>query len=127
MVVLDTSIVIDHLRRPGVNTSLYKVVDIEGSDYLAVSVITIQELYEGESTKKEERLNEMLTVLSPLTILEYDVQVAELAGKIARDVKRKMEFADAAIASTAIFNDFDLFTLNTKHFRDIDGLNLYQL
>ncbi len=66
MVVLDTSIIIDHLRqRAGTQTRLLKLNETESMQNLCISVITLQELYEGQSTKNEQRLNQMLSILAP--------------------------------------------------------------
>ena len=46
----------------------------------------------------------MLATISPLRILPYTYEIAEMAGKIARDLKQPLEFADVAIAATALFN-----------------------
>jgi len=54
-------------------------------------------------------------------------KVAQLAGQIARDLGRSIELADAAIASTAIINDFELATLNKKHFLGIKDLRFLEL
>ena len=113
MVVLDTSVIIDHLRQnPTVKSLLFEINRKEGKDCLCISVITLQELYEGKSTRSERKLDEMLSVMAPLRILEYNQDIAEIAGTIARDSKITIEFADAAIAATCIFNNFELLTLN---------------
>jgi predicted nucleic acid-binding protein len=128
MVVLDTSIIIDHLRQnPGTFTHLYNINKKIGMRNLFISPITIQELYEGKSTLSGNKLKEMLLVLAPLEILEYNREIAEIAGIIARDSKIPMEFADASIAATCIFNNADLATLNVKHFENIANLNIYPL
>lgn len=130
MVILDTNIIIDHLRRFSLSSeesNLMKVLKNEGRDSLYLSIISIQELYEGKSTKNESKLQQMLSILAPLTLLNYTSEIAELAGKIARDLKNPIEFADAAIAATCIFNDSKLFTLNTNHFKNIQDLELYSL
>lgn len=69
----------------------------------------------------------MLDVLSVLRIYAYDQEIAATAGKIVRDWKPEMEFADAAIAATAICEGCPLFTLNTKDFQNIPDLTLYYL
>ncbi len=44
-----------------------------------------------------------------------------------RDSKTPIQFADAAIAATAIINGAELYTLNKKDFEKIPGLLLYRL
>lgn len=126
MVVLDTDIIIDHLRQLRKGTPLDKISQNEPLENLAISMITVQELYEGKSTKNKERETELLATIAPLKILPYTREIAELAGKIARDLPRYIEATDAAIAATTIINSAKLLTLNTKDFRDIKNLELVE-
>jgi len=125
MVVLDTCIIIDHLRTKEKKDSL--LMEIAGKkpkESLAISMISIQELYEGKSTKDKQKEQSLLATIVPLKILPYTYEVAELAGRIARDLKRPIELADAAIAATAITSGASLLTLDRKDFRGIKGLEL---
>lgn len=115
MVILDTSVIIDHLRQTTKNTFLKKLA-IEHKNQLAVSVVSLQEFYEGLSTKDISRENQMLSILAPLKILPYTEEVARLAGKLARDNDTEADLADLAIAATAIVFKSSLATLNPKHF-----------
>lgn len=69
----------------------------------------------------------MLDTVRPLRLLNYTFQVAKLGGEIARDLKNPIEFADSAIAATAIANDLELCTLNAKHFKGIKGVKLFDI
>lgn len=122
MVILDTSIIIDHLRRPKSQSRLLKFATSNPKELLCLSVISLQELYEGQSTKISEREKDLLATIGPLKILAYTYDVAVLAGKIMRDLPRPIELADSAIAATAIINHASLFTLNPKDFSGILGL-----
>jgi len=123
MVILDTSIIIDHLRLKAKSKSkLLALAEKNLKEELAISLISIQELYEGQSTKKQEEEKMLLATISPLRVLSYTYEVAKLAGEIARDLKRPIELADAAIAATAVINGGQLATLNKKDFREIKGL-----
>ena len=124
MVIIDTNIVIDHLRNPHNTSSLMKLVKQLPKEQISLSIISIQELYEGRSTLDSHKEEILLAVISPLTILPYTFEIAQLAGQIARDLIRPIEFADAAIAATAIINEADLLTLNTKDFMHIKDLQL---
>lgn len=53
--------------------------------------------------------------------------IAKLAGSIACDCPRPIELADAVIAATALHHQAKLFTLNTKDFVQIDGLELLNI
>lgn len=124
MVVIDTNIIIDHLRlqQKQQDSKLMKIVKQKPKEILALSMISIQELYEGQSTQDSQREQYLLATISPLKILPYTYEIAQLAGEIARDIRRPIELADAAIAATAIFNGYSLFTLNKKDFADIKEL-----
>ena len=125
MVILDTNIIIDHLRQTGSKDSiLSKLLKESKLDEVVISSVTIQELFEGQSTKEEEIGKWILAILSPFKLLPYTYEIAKLAGEVARDLDRDMEFADAAIAATAIAHGAKLATLNKKDFRGIQGLEL---
>lgn len=125
MVILDTNIIIDHLRqKDGEDSHLMRIARKIAKENLAISVITVQELYEGRSTKSEEKEAYLTATISPLKVLSYSYEIAQLAGEIARDSPRPIELADAAIAATAIVHDASLFTLNAKDFRGIKGLEV---
>jgi tRNA(fMet)-specific endonuclease VapC len=126
MVVVDTNIIIDHLRQRGKeDTVLMGLAQNIAKENLAISVVTVQELYEGKSTMEKDEEEYLLATLSPLAIFPYNYDVAQLAGEIARDLSRDIEFADAAIAATAIVNEASLASLNRKDFQDIKDLELF--
>jgi len=124
MVIIDTSVIIDHLRQveEKKETALLRLAKKYPKQALSLSTISIQELYEGKSTLKEEKENLLLATIAPLTIFPYTYEVSKLAGELARDLKEPIEFADAAIAASAIINEADLYTLDKKHFKNIHGL-----
>jgi len=125
MVVLDTSVVIDHLRQsPDVETHLYKIALKIPKEQLALSVISIQELYEGQSTKDPRKEESLLETITPLRVLPYTYETAQLAGTILRNLTSPIEFADAAIAATTILNGAKLLTLNQKDFKEIPDIEL---
>lgn len=125
MVVLDTNVIIDHLRLPkGSETALIKITRLSPSEIIAVSVISVQELYQGKSSRESMKENDIRMILDNVKILPYDMKVAKLAGRIIRDLSCPIGFADAAIAATAIINGYSLFTNNKKDFVDIKNLQL---
>src|SRR3989344_9699562 len=104
MVILDTNIIIDHLRQK--QKSLFEnLVNKINKNELAISVITIQELFAGKSTRNLIEENYLLSTISNLEILPYNYDVSRLAGKIIRDTNRYVGFADASIAATVILNE----------------------
>jgi len=128
MVVLDTNIIIDHLRQsPNKETYLKTLVKKYKEHNLVISIITVQEIYEGKSTKERENEEKFLATISHLKILPYTFEIAQLAGQIARDLRRAIDLADAAIAATAIVNGYDLATLNKKDFLGIKDLDFLEV
>ena len=125
MVVVDTSVVIDHIRQKGSSDTIFsKSVKKHFTEQFCLSVITVQELYEGKSTATPALEEELLQILASMQILPYNYEVAKLAGQIARDLDRPIDLADAAIAATAIQYQSSLFTLNPADFQNISNLQL---
>ena len=124
MVILDTNILIDALRKKSEKTFLEEILETTSKEDLSISVITIQELYQGRSVMESEKEKDMQTLLAPLKILPYSYDVAKQAGEIVREKQYEITFADAAIAATAIINHIPLYTLNRKDFSQIPGLIL---
>lgn len=124
MVVLDTSVIIDHLRQSPEKSKLIKLAKAHPKESLAVSVVTIQELYEGESTRDKQKEEHLLATTGSLEILTYSFEIAKRAGELARDLSHPIGLADAAIAATTIINGAQLYTLNKKDFEGIKNLEL---
>lgn len=127
MVIFDTNIIIDHLRQYNSSSLLIKFIESNPKELRGLSLISIQELYQGKSTLVKEREQELLTTINQLSILPYSFDVAQLAGTLSRDESKTLEFPDAAIAATAILNEAQLFTLNRKDFEGIKGLELVKI
>lgn len=131
-ILIDTSILIDHLRLRSVagNGHPEKTIFerlVEKPYGVATSVVTIQELYEGQSSKRElenKRIENLLEILDQYPITP---EIARSAGIISRDNDHSIGFADAAIAATAIQNHASLFTLNAKDFRGVPDLKLLKI
>lgn len=126
MVVLDTSIIIDHLRQLNKKDSvLEKLTNKFGADKMVISMATIQELYTGKSVEDPERETLMLNTIAPFEIQSYSYEIARKAGELVRELGSKLQFADAVIAATAIVNGAQLATLNKKDFAGIKNLSLF--
>lgn len=126
MVVLDTNIVIDHLRQlPSGRSALDRLNVHLPTEQLGLSTISVQELFEGQSTRQSSEAQLLLEIIAPMHALPYVFAIARLAGFIARDQKQPIDFADAAIAATAIIYKAKLYTLNVKDFKNIPNLELY--
>ncbi|WP_231702679.1 type II toxin-antitoxin system VapC family toxin [Desulfocucumis palustris] len=120
--MIDTNIIIDHLRNAPQATKQLKEIENGNFDGL-ISTITVMELFAAP------RLNQkrIATIKSLLEIFEHipvDGRIAAASGKLLSTYRAShgLDPMDAIIASTAILNEAVLFTLNTRHFRFIEGL-----
>ena len=121
--LLDTSVVVDW-HDPAVVQAL--------PDEMAISAITAAELTagprlaatQGESARRQARLQEVEAVLEPLpfdgtAVRSYGLVVAAVGREGRRPRSR---FADLLIAATAHANGLDLYTRNARDFIGLEDL-----
>lgn len=123
MVVCDTNILIDYVRQKRREQSvLEQITEKEGRSKLAISILTVQELFQGKSASNPTIEQSLMTLIVSFRVYPYTYEVARRAGEITRE--RDISFVDAAIAATAIVNGALLATLNKRDFAGIPGLEL---
>jgi len=126
MVIIDTNIIIDHLRQTSSNLTIYqKILKKYKRKSLCISTITVQELYIGKSSTDKQETN-IIYLLNNLKIYSLTTKIAKHAGLLMQK-DHSLQFSDAAIAATAIHYGASLATLNTKDFKDIPNLDLLPL
>ncbi|MEW6173985.1 MAG: type II toxin-antitoxin system VapC family toxin [Bacillota bacterium] len=120
--VVDTNVIIDHLRGVPQAVKLLKEIE-EGSLEGLISTITIMEIMSAPKMS-EERLYAVKELLEIFEHCPVGNQTATAAGSLLAKYRRShgLEPMDALIAATAKINEAVLFTLNTRHFRYIEGL-----
>ena len=121
-VIIDTNILIDHLRNvPQATKQLQEIED--GNFQGLLSAITITELT-ATPRMTEALFNSIKNLLQLFEIVPVDSQIAYTAGKLLAKYRAShgLEPMDAFIAATALENEAVLFTLNKRHFRFIEGL-----
>jgi tRNA(fMet)-specific endonuclease VapC len=123
MILCDTNILIEFYKG---NQQILDALRFIGPDNMAVSVVTVGELYFGARDRRE--LSKIQIHLSQIQQVPLDEDISthfvSLLGKYA--LSHKLSVPDALIASTAISRDMTIFTLNTKDFRYIPDLKLYK-
>lgn len=125
-IIIDTDLVIDWLRlKKRKETLLEKILQNKNLKPL-ISVVTLQELFIGQSSRKLKEEKKIRKIISLFKIKNITPEIAERAGKILRDRPGKMSFPDAKIAATAILRKAYLATKNRKDFQNIKGLKFYQ-
>lgn len=123
-ILLDTSVIIDFLRRKDKENSL--LISIL-SETLYISIITHTELNAGKSVWEKEYARKGLEdLLSGITIIPLNDEISKKAGFI-KAYHSKIDLIDSIIASTAIVNNLELATLNLKDFKTIKDLKFYNL
>lgn len=110
--LIDSNVFVDYLRG---RAEAVKFVD-GITERIAISAITVAELYAGVREGEERRLLDSL--VAGLDVIEVTKEIAAQGGLLLRGYMRShgVGFADAVIAATATEAGFDLVTLNRKHF-----------
>ena len=122
MILCDTNILIEIYKG---NEGIINVVKSVGQHNLSLSDVTCAELLYGARNKRE--LQAIRKDLSQLTILPIEASISNMAvGLIEKfALSHKLSLPDALIASTTIFYNIELYTLNLKDFDFLDGLLLF--
>jgi hypothetical protein len=114
-VVLDTSVLVDHLRGDERALETLSTLDAEG-ERLTASVVTKIEVLAGMRSSERRRTR---ALLDAVRWIDVDDDLAERAGALARRYLRShpgVDVADYVIAATAERLGADLLTCNRKHF-----------
>ena len=124
--LIDTDWIIDHFN--GVESVTRRLLELRDRG-LAVSVISVAELWEGVfSSRDPARSQQMLEeFLSGVVILGIDPETCRRFGQVRGTLRRRGQMIadfDLLIASSALQNQLTLLTNNRKHFEGIDGLTV---
>ena len=122
--LLDTNQVVYYLRQ---ETRVIDDLQSRRGKGLAVSIISVAELYEGifRATNPEEAERALKDFLSEVTILSIDEEVARIFGQERarlRQVGMPMSDLDLLIAATALRHDLTLLTAD-HDFERVENLN----
>lgn len=121
--LIDTSIIIDHLRKTDKRRSI--LFNIAETASLFVSSVTVFELLAGATDAAKQK--DVHTILDGIAVLPFDIASAEEAGKLYLELyatNSLIEIRDIFIAATARANGLPIMTLNQKHFERVRGLKL---
>ena len=124
MILCDTNILIEFYRD---NAQVVFTMQEIGLPELAVSVITVGELYFGLEQDRRELLK-IKRHLASLQQIPMDQETSELALALLETyaLSHRLSLPDAVIAATALRHELSLYTLNIRDFRFIEGLSLHQ-
>jgi predicted nucleic acid-binding protein len=123
MILCDTNILIEFYKN---NEQITETLRQIGGANLAVSVVTVAELYYGALNKTE--LGQIKEHLSLLRQLSLTSSISQRFLGLMEDyaLSHKLSIPDALIAASAMEHEAELFTLNLRDSRFISGLRLYE-
>jgi predicted nucleic acid-binding protein len=124
-IVLDSTILIRHLRK---KSEAKIITKIEDQAELATTAINAFELYYGafKSRKTEQNLTATKGLLSTLTLLTLSNSSAEKAGQTLSHLEaigHRIDLRDLFIGCIALDEGFSVLTHNKEHFKRIPGLH----
>ncbi|MCK4475448.1 MAG: type II toxin-antitoxin system VapC family toxin [Methanophagales archaeon] len=125
--LIDTDWIIDHFNEVEKVTNELEKLAPEG---LAVSIISLAELYEGiyysrDPTRSERTLEDFLA--SGLAIFGIDEGICKIFGKERGKLRKQGKLIgdfDLLIASTCLYHNLTLLTNNRKHYEVVEGLKI---
>lgn len=121
MLLVDSNIIIDHLRGVPEATRFVQVVGKEG---LAVSTVVEMELYNGVYNRAQyAKVRKTLLGFARIEINESISHTALLLSQ-KYALSHHLSVADTLIAATALVYDLELRTYNLKDFRFIPRLRV---
>ncbi len=127
--LVDTDCIIDHFNR--VERVSARLEELHGTG-LAISIISLAELWEGVLFSKDPRRSQAMLVefLSTTSVLGLDAETCKTFGQIRGTLRARGRLIgdfEMLIAATALQHNLTLLSNNRKHFAQIDGLRLESL
>lgn len=125
-VLIDTSIIIDHLRKRDKQKSM--LFNIADRFDLFVSSITVFELFAGATDERKKK--DVENIISTTEVISFSTDIAKGAGELyisLRKENRILEIRDIFIAATAVTFNLPIVTLNKDHFERIKKVELLSL
>jgi tRNA(fMet)-specific endonuclease VapC len=124
--LIDTDWVIDHLNQIDAVVSRLTALRPEG---LAISVISLAELYEGVfgSHDPEESERALDAFLEDVTVLGIDEEIGKLFGRERARLRRQGTLPgdfDLLIGVTALRHNLTVLTNNRRHFELVEGIQI---
>lgn len=119
MIVLDTSVLIEHLR--GEDAATRFLLGIPAADR-AASVLARIEIEGGMRSGERRSVGSLFGILRLLPVTDA---VARRAGELLRTYRRShhgIDLVDYVVAATVELHGATLATLNVRHFPMIEGL-----
>ncbi len=124
--LLDTNIIIDHLRKKQEAKELLQRLLIEGATFYCCDIV-VTEVIAGMRASEEKETRDFF---NDLEYMPTAYPAAYQAGKIKYSLSRKgvtISTTDALIAAVAKSHDLSLITNNRKDFQSIENLKIVSI
>ena len=115
IILLDTSVFIDHFRKTNKQNSIYFKLNVEKYDF-KLSVISKYEILFGAPSNQISIWHELLSGMEILPLDNMCIDFSLLINHQLKKSRNQIAMADLFIAATAMTYDLPLATLNLKHF-----------
>jgi tRNA(fMet)-specific endonuclease VapC len=127
--LIDTDWVIDHLNSFGPATQRLLELEPQG---LAVSIITVAELWEGVIFSRDRRRSETMLrdFVENVRVVAIDEEICQQFGRIRGTLRKEGKLIgdlDLLIAACSVRHGLTLLTNNRRHFEHIEGLRIESL
>jgi tRNA(fMet)-specific endonuclease VapC len=124
MILCDTNIFIEIYRG---NNSIVEIVKNIGQQNIAISDVTCAELLFGARNKME--IKAIRNDIDSLVVLPIEYNISKLAVELVEkySLSHKLSLPDALIVATALCHNVELYTLNTKDFKFIEKVTLFEV
>ncbi len=124
LILADTGVV---SRRLSENKPITDAFEYIGKDRIVVSSVTKIELFNWVNGYKselgEKGYRNLIAEINKFPVIQLDRKVSSIAVDLSKYHFSKV--ADLLIASTALHHGIEIFTVNSKDFKNIKGVDLY--
>jgi len=125
-VLVDTSIIIDFLRKQNKKKSyLWRIKE---NNTCFMSSVTLFELLAGAKT--ERHFDDIKRITKWIESICFDDDIAKIASEILKELRAKndiIDFRDIFIGATAKCYNLHIATLNTGHFQRVSDLSVIDI
>jgi len=122
LIICDSDVIIEFFDRA--NKSIENRLVEMGRENLCISSVTYSEIIFGSTDK--DHLTTLSKGLEKFIVVDIDQRIDTIHQELVKkySLSHKLGIQDALIAATALNYEIKLFTLNTKDFKFIEGLEL---
>jgi len=122
LIICDLDVIIEFFDRA--NKSIENRLVEMGRENLCISSVTYSEIIFGSID--QDQLTTLSKGLEKFIVVDIDQRIDTIHRELVKkySLSHKLGIQDALIAATALNYEIKLFTLNTKDFKFIEGLEL---